>query len=92
MLPSNKNTIWFINSTKEGGGVAEMIPHIVKEVGNHGFVITWAILATEETRFFEITKDIHNNIHDHGPVEPFSEQDRKVFQRVNGRAAEVLIT
>jgi trehalose synthase len=69
-----------------------MIPHIVKEVGNHGFVITWAILATEETRFFEITKDIHNNIHDHGPVEPFSEQDRKVFERVNGRAAEVLIT
>lgn len=90
-MPNKKNTIWFINSTKEGGGVAEMIPHIVKELGHQGYAITWAILATEETRFFEITKQIHNLIHDHGSAEPFTERDRKVFERVASRAADVLI-
>lgn len=68
-----------------------MIPHLVSELANHGYVITWAILATEESRFFEITKEIHNMIHDHGKFEPFTERDRKIFERVASRAAEVLI-
>lgn len=80
-----------MNSTKEGGGVAEMIPHIVKELNLHGYVVTWAILATEEKRFFELTKTIHNLIHDHGHAEPFTERDRKIFERVASQAAETLI-
>ncbi len=90
-LPNEENTIWFINSTKEGGGVAEMIPHIVKELGTHGYTLTWAILSTEETRFFEITKEIHNMIHDHGKLEPFTDRDRKIFERVASNAADVLV-
>lgn len=68
-----------------------MIPHIVKELGSHGYTITWAILATEETRFFEITKEIHNMIHDHGQLEPFTDRDRKIFERVASSAADVLV-
>ena len=44
---SEKKTIWMINSTRDGGGVAEMLPNIVVALRNKGYQNRWLVLHTE---------------------------------------------
>ena len=55
-------TIWNINSTAAGGGVAEMLQVLVGYVQDLGISIGWLVI-TGDAGFFAITKRLHNQIH-----------------------------
>src|SRR5215471_19161488 len=56
------HTIWNVNSTATGGGVAEMLQVLVGYVNDVGIPIGW-LVVTGDAQFFAITKRLHNQIH-----------------------------
>ena len=56
------HTIWNVNSTATGGGVAEMLQALVGYVTDLGIPIGWLVI-TGDARFFAATKRLHNQIH-----------------------------
>jgi trehalose synthase len=55
-------TIWNVNSTAAGGGVAEMLQVLVGYVQDLDIPIGW-LVTTGDAAFFAITKRLHNQIH-----------------------------
>jgi len=55
-------TIWNVNSTATGGGVAEMLQALVGYVRDLDIPIGWLVI-TGDARFFATTKRLHNQIH-----------------------------
>jgi trehalose synthase len=55
-------TIWNINSTATGGGVAEMLQVLVGYTLGMGLDVKWLVLEGDPL-FFAITKRLHNRIH-----------------------------
>jgi trehalose synthase len=55
-------TIWNVNSTAAGGGVAEMLQVLVGYVQDLDIAIRWLVI-TGDAEFFAITKRLHNQIH-----------------------------
>jgi trehalose synthase len=55
-------TIWNVNSTATGGGVAEMLQVLVGYVKGLDIAIGWLVI-TADARFFASTKRLHNQIH-----------------------------
>src|SRR5829696_6267471 len=66
-----QRTIWNINSTAVGGGVAEMLQGLVGYVEDLNIDIRWTVLSGD-AEFFAVTKRLHNRIHgqagDGGPL------------------------
>ena len=58
-------TIWNVNSTAVGGGVAEMLHVLVGYVDDLDMAIRWLVIHGD-AEFFAITKRLHNGIHGHG--------------------------
>jgi trehalose synthase len=66
------HTIWNVNSTATGGGVAEMLQVLVGYVNDLDIPIGWLVIAGD-SEFFAITKRLHNQIHGDlagGPLGP----------------------
>ena len=57
-----QRTIWNVNSTAVGGGVAEMLQVLVGYVAGSGIPIRWLTIGGDPV-FFGITKRLHNQIH-----------------------------
>ncbi len=55
-------TIWNVNSTAAGGGVAQMLQVLVGYVQDLDIPIGWLVI-TGDAGFFAITKRLHNQIH-----------------------------
>jgi trehalose synthase len=55
-------TIWNVNSTATGGGVAEMLQVLVGYVNDLDIPIGWLVI-TGDARFFATTKRLHNQLH-----------------------------
>ncbi len=55
----NGRTFLHVNSTRAGGGVAEILQRMVPILENIGINVRWEVLEGDE-RFFDITKKIHN--------------------------------
>lgn len=80
-------TVWMINSTERGGGVAEMLPAMITLLREVGIAVEWLVLETDDKRFFEVTKRVHNLLH--GDGEPrLDEEDRRVYESVNEANAD----
>lgn len=83
-------TLWMINSTERGGGVAEMLPAMVGILRDLGVSTEWVAIESEDPTFFTLTKRIHNLIHGEG--EPgFDTADRELFEAVNRQNADWLL-
>lgn len=82
-------TVWMVNSTAQGGGVAEMLPKVVSILRELGVSTEWAVIVSDEDRFFHLTKRIHNLIHGSGTPH-LSEKDRALYQSVSEEMAEGL--
>lgn len=89
-LPSLRGRrVWMINSTAEGGGVAEMLPHMMTLLRELGIEIEWAVIGSDRSAFFDLTKRLHNLIH--GAGDPRLDQaDRELFDSVNRENADEL--
>lgn len=55
-------TVWNINSTASGGGVAEMLQSLVPYARGAGVDARWTVIQGDAD-FFLITKRIHNRLH-----------------------------
>jgi len=81
--------IWMLNSTAQGGGVAEMLPRLVSMLGEVGVETQWLVMGTARQEFFALTKRIHNLIH--GSGEPgFTQAERMLYDLVSREVADQL--
>ncbi len=55
-------TVWNINSTARGGGVAEMLHTLVAYAAGTGIDVRWLVVGADPD-FFAVTKRIHNRLH-----------------------------
>jgi len=69
-------------STREGGGVAEILEWMTPLMTELGLKASWEIIHGSG-RFFEITKSIHNGLQGHHVA--ISGKDWKVYEDVNAR-------
>ncbi len=82
-------TVWMVNSTARGGGVAEMLPTIVALLRDLGVPAQWAVIEAECDDFFRLTKQLHNLIHGEGAPQ-LNADSRQVYEAENRRNAEFL--
>ena len=76
-----------VNSTREGGGVAEILEWMVPNMRDVGIDASWEVIRGT-SRFFEITKNIHNALQGR-PVD-VPKKDWRIYQDVNEENAERL--
>jgi trehalose synthase len=82
-------TVWMVNSTARGGGIAEMLPKMVHLLGELGVKTRWVVIQPDEPAFFSLTKRIHNAIHG-VPGGDFGPADRQLYDKVSRQQAAEL--
>lgn len=86
-----ERTIWNVNSTSRGGGVAEMLWSLVAYGRGIGLDVRWLVMSGDEP-FFRTTKRIHNLLHGSpGDGLGLGDGDREGYERVARRNAEELV-
>jgi trehalose synthase len=75
------HTVWTLNSTATGGGVAEMLVRILGYSAGAGIDSPWLVVEGDES-FFRITKRIHHKLHGMPGDGPLQAGDRKHYERV----------
>ncbi len=87
-------SLWSINSTEVGGGVAEMLRTLLPYTRAAGVDARWLIMRGS-AEFFCVTKRIHNFLHGHlGDSGPLGAAERRTYERViedGGRALRDVI-
>jgi trehalose synthase len=82
-------TIWMVNSTAQGGGVAEMLPKMIRLLRDLGVRAEWGVMEASRPEFFSLTKRIHNLIH--GSGQPgLSGADRQLYDAVSRETADAM--
>ena len=84
-------TVWMVNSTSRGGGVAEMLPRMITILRELGVATEWLVIGSDNPDFFTLTKRIHNLIHGSGDPN-FTAADRAVYEAVSRENADALKT
>jgi trehalose synthase len=80
--------LWHVNSTKEGGGVAEMLHFLLGYLTGAGVDARWVVLDGDE-RFFQVTKRIHNLLHGQpGDRDDLGDPERRGYEQTLGEAFE----
>jgi trehalose synthase len=83
-------TIWSLNSTAHGGGVAEMLRSLIGYVRCVGIDARWVTIGGNP-EFFRITKRLHNRLHGYaGDGGPLGDAPQEVYERVAGEHADLL--
>ena len=54
--------LWQVNSTEQGGGVAEMLPFLLGYLTGAGIDARWVVLEGNQ-EFFQVTKRVHHLLH-----------------------------
>jgi trehalose synthase len=84
-------TVWTINSTASGGGVAEMLPRVLGYQWAAGIRAPWMVIGADEA-FFALTKRLHHCLHgsagDGGPLGP---AEHRHYRGVLAANAETLL-
>jgi len=80
-------TFLHLNSTREGGGVAEILHRMIPILKELGIDARWEVIKGDAP-FFDVTKKIHNALQ--GNEEQFDERMWKHHYEVNRRNAERL--
>ena len=70
--------LWHINSTSEGGGVAEILQSVLGYVAGLGIDVRWGVIEGNDG-FFTLTKHIHNMLHG-ADGESLGEDDRVLYE------------
>ncbi|MFC1540741.1 glycosyltransferase [Candidatus Margulisiibacteriota bacterium] len=78
-------SVKMVNSTKSGGGVAEMLHRVVPLFNELGINMKWETIEGNK-EFFDATKAFHNALH--GKEEKISKEMYKVHDEINGLNAQ----
>jgi trehalose synthase len=72
--------LWHLNSTAEGGGVAEMLQSILGYLKGCDVPVRWLVINGNED-FFVVTKRLHHLLHGRpGDGGPLGDAERKVYE------------
>jgi trehalose synthase len=83
-------TIWMVNSTPVGGGVAELLRAMLPYWRAAGLEVRWVVLRATP-RFFTLTKRLHNWLHGYpGDGGGLGDNERRIYERVIAFNAERL--
>ncbi len=75
-------TIWHVNATAHGGGVAEMLQTLLA-YGKGSYIENRWLVLDGDPEFFAITKRLHNLLHgDPGDGGPMGDAERAHYERV----------
>jgi len=75
-------SIWNVNSTESGGGVAEMLHSLVRYARGFQIDVRWLVLEAPP-RFFRITKRVHNALHgSRGDGSPLAREEAELLETV----------
>jgi trehalose synthase len=75
--------IWNVNSTANGGGVAEMLRSLVAYARGAGVDARWLVVEGSPA-FFEVTKRLHNRLHGSaGDGGDLGSNERAIFESVS---------
>lgn len=73
-------TLWHVNSTAEGGGVAEMLQSILGYPLECEIPVRWLVIDGDEP-FFEVTKRLHHMLHGRsGDGGPLGAAQRRIYE------------
>ncbi|MDD3818689.1 MAG: glycosyltransferase [Actinomycetota bacterium] len=78
-LSRNKKVV-MVNSTRDGGGVAEILHRLVPLINELGINCRWEVISADKD-FFSITKKIHNALQ--GEKIRFSGEELEIYRKVN---------
>jgi trehalose synthase len=77
-----EHTVWNINSTAAGGGVAEILRSLLKYARGLGVDVHWLVIEGPP-EFFTLTKRLHNALHGHrGDGSPLGPAEAALYERV----------
>src|SRR2546423_243550 len=76
-----------VNSTRLGGGVAEILQRLVPLLNEVGLNVRWETIRGSE-EFFVLTKNLHNALQ--GKSHKFTERDREVFEETTAESLRTL--
>lgn len=82
-------TVWMVNSTAQGGGVAEMLPQLVTLLREVGIDCRWVVAGADDERYFALTKRIHNLLHGDGGGEVTADE-ADVYAQISAANGEAL--
>ncbi len=83
-------TIWHVNATAHGGGVAEMLQTLLAYGRGAGIENRWLVLDGE-AEFFAITKRLHNLLHgDPGDGGRLGTGEHAAYERVVGAKVDAM--
>jgi trehalose synthase len=80
----HRHTMWHLNTTLTGGGVAEMLGAMLPYVCDAGIDCRWVMVDGDDD-FLQVTKRLHNALH--GEPGSFGAKDRKVYQDTLAQSA-----
>jgi trehalose synthase len=84
--------IWNVNSTAQGGGVAEMLPSLLAYVRGAGVDSRWLVISGTDA-FFQTTKRLHHALSGStGDGTPLGQAQHALYQAVLKKNAEELLT
>lgn len=83
--------VWMVNSTPEGGGVAEMLEPTMGMLRDLGVDAEWVVIESEDPDFFDLTKNLHNLIHGEGRPEALDADARSLYEEENRINARFLV-
>jgi trehalose synthase len=74
-------TLWHVNSTSQGGGVAEMLQSLLGYLVGAGIRTRWMVIDGEDA-FFDVTKRIHHLLHGkRGDGGSLGASEREIYER-----------
>ena len=83
-------TVWNVNTTAQGGGVAEMLWSLLAYARGVGIDTRWLVMDADEG-FFRLTKRIHNMLHGaSGDGLGLDAEDHQLYRHVSRANAEEL--
>src|SRR5690242_4215202 len=82
-------TLWSVNSTATGGGVAEMLRSLIGYARGAGLDARWVVIEGDPD-FFAVTKRLHNRLHGAHDA-PLTELEKRVYERRCAANAEALV-
>lgn len=84
-------TVWTVNSTASGGGVAEMLQALVGYVADLGIDVRWRVIDGDP-EFFAVTKRLHNRIHgQRGDAGNLGRREADMYRRTLAGNADALV-
>ena len=83
--------VWSVNSTAQGGGVAELLRSLIAYSRGAGIDARWAVIEGDPN-FFTVTKRLHNRLHGNvGDYGPLNSAERRAYDSTIAANAGALI-